>query len=154
MEPSGPPPPWVLGPALPSPPSLVPAPVLTKHEGAAATACAGAAVLPRSRGGTKVSTPAPKKTGEMKKTSDVQPPEAPLQPAAAPTTPTSAQEAIVSVAMDDAQQMLEESPARFVFVFFSFCIVRLLLQMRNVVLNVLLTTVELLQFLFGFHKLV
>jgi len=125
MEPPGPPPPWVrvVGPALPSPPSLVPAPVPTKHEGAVAaagTACAGAAVLPRShsvgRGGTKVSTPTPKKTGAMKKASDVQPPQAPLRSAAAPRMPTSAEEAIDAIAMDNVQQLLKESPTRFVLV--------------------------------------
>ena len=122
---TGAPPPWVrpVGPTLPSPPSLVPAPAPAKHEGVVATAGtarAGAAVLPRShsvgRGGTKVSAPAPKKTGAMKKASDVQPPQAPLRSAAAPRTLMSAEEAIDAVAMDDVQQLLEESPTRFVLV--------------------------------------
>ena len=117
---TGPPPPWVrpVGPTLPSPPSLILAPAPAKHEGV--VAAAGAAVLPRShcvgRGGTKVSTPASKKTGAMKKASDVQPPQAPLRSAAAPRTLMSAEEAIDAVAMDDVQQLLEELPTRFVLV--------------------------------------
>ena len=107
-----------VGPTLPSPPSLILAPAPAKHEGV--VAAAGAAVLPRShsvgRGGTKVFAPAPKKTGAMKKASDVQPPQAPLRSAAAPRTPTSAEEAIDAIAMDNVQQLLEESPTRFVLV--------------------------------------
>jgi hypothetical protein len=50
----------------------------------------------------------------MKKAGAVQPPRAPARSAAAPSTQASAQEATDVVAMDDAQQLFEKSPARFV----------------------------------------
>jgi zinc finger SWIM domain-containing protein 3 len=64
----------------------------------------------------------------------VQPPRAPARSPAAPSTQASAQEVIDVVAMDDAQQLLEESPARFVlysYLVISFCMIEVLLQMMS-----------------------
>ena len=116
-------------------------PLPAKHQGtvvSAAPARSGAAVLPHSHfvngGGSKVSAPVPKKTRVRKKAGTVQPPRAPARSPAAPTTQASAQEAIDVVAMDDAQQLLEESPGRIVlysYLVISFCMVEVLLQMMS-----------------------
>jgi len=103
-----------MGPQRHGPPAVAP-PARTFKTGLPAHS--GAAVLPHSHfvngGGSKVSAPVPKKTRVRKKAGTVQPPRAPARSPAAPSTQASAQEAIDVVVMDDAQQLLEESPARF-----------------------------------------
>lgn len=143
MEAPGPPQPCVrlVEPASPAPPSVAPTPLPEKHEGtviSAAPVRSEAALPPQSHSidgeGSKVSASVPKKMRVMKKAGDVQPPRAPARSPAAPSTQASAQEVIDVVAMDDAQQLLEESPARFVlysYLVISFCMIEVLLQMMS-----------------------
>ena len=75
-----------------------------------------AAVLQRPHpiapGGITASAPTPSKARASKKASAMRLPHAPVQPPMAQSIPASTQAAEEDGAMDDAQQVLEESPAR------------------------------------------